>query len=110
MELTAQTPAETPPRVWGKHLWPRTFSNVNRNTPTCVGKTLPRLTLPLPMRKHPHVCGENLYGDTDLALTTETPPRVWGKPDPDAQFSYPVRNTPTCVGKTYVSLIHAVPL
>ena len=51
---------ETPPRAWGKpQRAPRRRSDC-RNTPTCVGKTLPRKLPSSLMRKHPHVRGENL--------------------------------------------------
>ena len=36
-----------------------------------------------------------------MALSTETPPRAWGRQRPDAIHRRDTGNTPTCVGKTH---------
>ncbi len=56
------------------------------------------------MKKHPHLRGEDVATINFTATLMETPPPAWGRP-----FQYlgerPVfRNTPTCVGKTQLSI------
>tara|TARA_R110001583_G_scaffold60475_1_gene179635 strand:+ start:1668 stop:1910 length:243 start_codon:yes stop_codon:yes gene_type:complete len=51
---------ETPPRAWGRREFFPAIEMLNRNTPTCVGKTrYPELPLDL-IWKHPHVRGEDI--------------------------------------------------
>ena len=71
---------ETPPRAWGR---PRNLVRgcfQQRNTPTCVGKTIGNAVIVGTVEKHPHVRGEDLSSLFRSFL--------W------------LRNTPTCVGKT----------
>ncbi len=51
--------AETPPRAWGRHKIDKMISEIDRNTPTCVGKTAPDRATFCFCRKHPHVRGED---------------------------------------------------
>ena len=53
-------PGETPPRAWGRPLYRHAEGHKRGNTPTCVGKTLPRFAAFSARRKHPHVRGEDL--------------------------------------------------
>ena len=69
----------TPPRVWGKLAWFDSACARNRNTPTCVGKTLFDAMLAKIVKEHPHVCGENCPRISYSPLRQGTPPRVWGK-------------------------------
>ena len=55
---------ETPPRAWGRQADGGNPVMVERNTPTCVGKTLRLAAQAFLREKHPHVRGE------DSALTT----------------------------------------
>ena len=71
---------ETPPRAWGRQTITYYVSCSDRNTPTCVGKTIQGLGV--------------FIGDP------ETPPRAWGRPRKSEKISFVDRNTPTCVGKT----------
>ena len=71
-----------------------------RNTPTCVGKTITMGAKPKPAQKHPHVRGEDSPVATKLAAPMETPPRAWGRLLRNCAGIRPLRNTPTCVGKT----------
>ena len=92
--------AETPPRAWGRRLRRIRHRHVNRNTPTCVGKT-GKLTPGFGLsRKHPHVRGEDDFFAAGSCKSQETPPRAWGR-QLAAQSDRRVNgNTPTCVGKT----------
>ena len=96
---------ETPPRAWGKHPNACRAGIWYGNTPTCVGKTISSKGWKLRRRKHPHVRGENLSNATEPMSKPETPPRAWGKPGADASAVLIVRNTPTCVGKTVLSVV-----
>ena len=72
---------ETPPRAWGR---PRNLVRgcfQQRNTPTCVGKTLPNLSPEALRQKHPHVRGEDRAAADEAERTRETPPRAWGRPE-----------------------------
>ena len=91
---------ETPPRAWGRQNQPTACSYHQRNTPTCVGKTLAGLGRFCGGGKHPHVRGEDVLADFAVALSTETPPRAWGRPPHTTCTTPPAGNTPTCVGKT----------
>ncbi len=91
---------ETPPRVWGRLI--DGFKNRNRfrNTPTCVGKTLSKYAEALGVKKHPHVCGEDICSKCKVEKNLETPPRVWGRRFCCCTIQFLTGNTPTCVGKT----------
>ena len=73
-------PMETPPRAWGRLQKPRREVEAVGNTPTCVGKTSTRLDTRPPLRKHPHVRGEDFSAAYINWSRTETPPRAWGRP------------------------------
>jgi len=92
--------AETPPRVWGRPEASFFAAALDRNTPTCVGKTTANWAAMDEVEKHPHVCGEDLYKRQLPRLTRETPPRVWGRHPSAGLGRSDKRNTPTCVGKT----------
>ena len=91
---------ETPPRAWGRLVRSDDTQGNRRNTPTCVGKTCWRRLSLSCCRKHPHVRGEDLAYTSHKAQLWETPPRAWGRPLRPPVPRIPVRNTPTCVGKT----------
>ena len=91
---------ETPPRAWGRQNRKRQKDAKNRNTPTCVGKTLPFKTLQAAIKKHPHVRGEDASLKGMSSRRSETPPRAWGRRHRWARLRLPPGNTPTCVGKT----------
>jgi hypothetical protein len=71
---------ETPPRVWGRRRVRAVRSCNHGNTPTCVGKTKVDVRPWQPLRKHPHVCGEDSLIVQAPEPSAETPPRVWGRP------------------------------
>ncbi len=52
-------------------------------------------------QKHPHVRGEDCRISSPRLNGGETPPRAWGRQSVAGQVVNFVRNTPTCVGKTY---------
>ncbi len=75
-----------------------------RNTPTCVGTTNPAPDMGLAVEEHPHVRGDNAQIKSDAWSEAGTPPRAWGQLrtySPDAPAD---RNTPTCVGTTFLWL------
>ena len=111
---------ETPPRVWGRRLLDRLDQLFLGNTPTRVGKTQQAVDLGLDpgntptrvgkttcyhrrqtgRRKHPHACGEDRQRPSRHSRCAETPPRVWGRLEPQAITELAFGNTPTRVGKT----------
>ncbi len=54
------TPAETPPRAWGRQMPSPSLQVKPGNTPTCVGKTKRKSRKRKARWKHPHVRGEDL--------------------------------------------------
>src|SRR5471032_1278979 len=54
------------------------------------------------MQKHPHVRGEDFAQKVAPVPAIETPPRAWGRLDRVDISLACRRNTPTCVGKTYI--------
>ncbi len=91
---------ETPPRAWGRQNITLTNMGNYRNTPTCVGKTHKKGGKKPPYKKHPHVRGEDATIERRVNDQSETPPRAWGRLNPQAPARGLFRNTPTCVGKT----------
>ena len=71
------------------------------NTPTCVGKTHQCPPRGHGSGKHPHVRGEDSLNLQRCRGRKETPPRAWGRPALRRCSADRVRNTPTCVGKTW---------
>ena len=91
---------ETPPRAWGRLGKLLQHCSALGNTPTGVGKTKGRVVPGLDIGKHPHGRGEDGLPDRQSYSTRETPPRAWGRPDPDQRPEPRRGNTPTGVGKT----------
>ncbi len=73
---------------------------IERNTPTCVGKTFQIKLMYLFTWKHPHLRGEDLTQCQCNLLVVETPPPAWGRPTLCSCYVLRCGNTPTCVGKT----------
>ena len=93
---------ETPPRAWGRPLPTLDQGKQKGNTPTCVGKTATGETPSASNRKHPHVRGEDSTKISCCFSVRETPPRAWGRRGGAINQNVNVRNTPTCVGKTFL--------
>ena len=93
---------ETPPRAWGRHMDGDASLDDWRNTPTCVGKTFYQSQELFFNKKHPHVRGEDTFTSITLQVLSETPPRAWGRLCVSREREHGNRNTPTCVGKTYI--------
>ena len=74
-----QEHTETPPHAWGRPSLLGHRRDLDRNTPTCVGKTQFSATAPNPLQKHPHMRGEDSTGPTNALSTRETPPHAWGR-------------------------------
>ncbi len=94
---------ETPPRAWGRHAEVILVLGEQRNTPTCVGKTIAVVEQRGAVAKHPHVRGEDPDVSAVLCAEGETPPRAWGRLLSLTVILVPPGNTPTCVGKTPVT-------
>ena len=60
-------------------------------------------------KKPPHVRGEDDLLYRRKADLRETPPRAWGRPWWSNHNHGKTRNTPTCVGKTSISMIFMCP-
>ena len=97
--------SETPPRAWGRLVESVEDALKIGNTPTCVGKTTKGARRKTPVRKHPHVRGEDQTTWSPGFVLVETPPRAWGRLEKDQGRKMMPRNTPTCVGKTCLSAI-----
>jgi len=93
--------AETPPHTWGIQPVKMQSMNTSRNTPTHVGNTCRRNTLPGLQRKHPHTRGE-YFSHINLSLpSAETPPHTWGIRIAPRGEAGADGNTPTHVGNTF---------
>ena len=91
---------ETPPRAWGRPYAMHGNRVLFGNTPTCVGKTAQSGCEPAVLGKHPHVRGEDLRERAPSPKSMKHP-HVRGEDQTlYRQTRQPVRNTPTCVGKT----------
>ena len=73
--------AETPPHAWGRRLDVPGRSEKARN---------------------PHMRGEDKSSMASTHWAVETPPHAWGRLVSDEYAVIDERNTPTCVGKTYL--------
>ncbi len=91
---------ETPPRAWGRQTSTSDEERLQRNTPTCMGKTSAREREMAVKEKHPHVHGEDILDMVSPFARMETPPRAWGRQRRAFPVSRCNRNTPTCMGKT----------
>ena len=101
--LTTGTGLETPPRAWGRQAYDSIGHSSVRNTPTSVGKTAEHGLQHRTNRKHPHERGEDVTFLFMVVGCLETPPRAWGRLHTSDTLSGCGGNTPTSVGKTYVS-------
>ena len=91
---------ETPPRTWGRPDLLVKLKDLERNTPTHVGKTGHSVAARNSMPKHPHARGED-DSPVDIGrVPLETPPRTWGRQERVNIRPSSLRNTPTHVGKT----------
>ena len=73
------------------------------NTPTGVGKTCGRGANSGEIKKHPHGRGEDKASHVKPSESVETPPRAWGRQGLAIKATNFLRNTPTGVGKTYLT-------
>ena len=90
----------TSPHAWGKRTDGNLDRAINRNIPTCVGKTR---CAPFSFRllaEHPHMRGENPRLRARCATSGGTSPHAWGKRGGRRSIGRGGRNIPTCVGKT----------
>ncbi len=70
--------AGAPPRAWGGRRIDRSRSNVDRSTPTCVGRTVRPAHLAPGRGEHPHVRGEDTGRLIHRGRGPGAPPRAWG--------------------------------
>ena len=97
---SALTPEGSPPRVRGKHNIRIVVVFCKRITPACAGKTNNINSFKLQNQDHPRVCGENFSNPALVHAGVGSPPRVRGKQRHRQKFTYCVRITPACAGKT----------
>ena len=91
----------SPPRAWGRRPGAARREDIDRFTPTCVGKTFPPGSGIGFIPVHPHVRGEDIRFRVDACVDLGSPPRAWGRRIPEYAEPVTIRFTPTCVGKTY---------
>ena len=91
----------SPPRAWGGLDAVVADDQVDRLTPTCVGRTQPGTAGAPVQPAHPHVRGEDSPCRTNPSGTAGSPPRAWGGPCSSRSPSSRRRLTPTCVGRTW---------
>ena len=92
--------SETPPRAWGRRSISGCGCDHLRNTPTGVGKTAYLYTKSRILWKHPHGRGEDPCESGIYSMSSETPPRAWGRRLAFDDSCSDLGNTPTGVGKT----------
>ena len=90
----------TSPHAWGKQIGDPRLKLVDRNIPTCVGKTDGRPEKKPALPEHPHMRGENFAIMKRTGEMAGTSPHAWGKHREGAARVARNRNIPTCVGKT----------
>jgi len=94
----------SPPRAWGGRIHVLDAQIAQRLTPTCVGRTDGRGQVEVPAAAHPHVRGEDAALGCASLLARGSPPRAWGGQHEDDPERGAARLTPTCVGRTTVTL------
>ena len=90
----------SPPRAWGGLNAAVNILRAGRLTPTCVGRTSTGSLVTRGLTAHPHVRGEDVYGDARGVYEAGSPPRAWGGRVPHNPAGVTDRLTPTCVGRT----------
>src|SRR5437867_2186704 len=90
----------TPPHAWGGRTRRRRACHRDRNTPTCVGRTLTRVLHGGSREEHPHMRGEDPPAYVEPGRPSGTPPHAWGGRHHKSGTLDALRNTPTCVGRT----------
>ena len=68
----------SPPRAWGIPYNLVAYPELVRFTPTCVGNTRRRRSVPGRPSVHPHVRGEYLTAEGEMSSEVGSPPRAWG--------------------------------
>ena len=89
------------PRVWGTQRHGSSHKRHRRFIPTCVGNASPRISLPIFVTVHPHVCGERSRATSWTLSHGGSSPRVWGTPALSLCCAANTRFIPTCVGNAY---------
>jgi len=70
-----------------------------------MGKTIGATEEEAFEKKHPHVHGEDTIKTPKKRPSMETPPRAWGRLARHKAKITQWRNTPTCMGKTWIQCI-----
>ena len=78
----------------------RAFSDSDRNTPACAGKTKDGNLKEELAGKHPRMRGEDIRSETDPVQQSETPPHARGRLRRTGLLNGIHGNTPACAGKT----------
>ncbi len=90
----------SPPHAWGRHQQHLPTSTNLRFTPTCVGKTPLFCFQGMEQKVHPHMRGEDDVKSWCFMWHSGSPPHAWGRRSNWSRFTFLLRFTPTCVGKT----------
>src|SRR5207253_1338127 len=93
----------SPPRRWGSHAQAIHPVNVERFTPTQVGKSDKVKTGDRGISVHPHAGGEVGVDRLQSGAEAGSPPRRWGSPGPANYLIGTIRFTPTQVGKSWTT-------
>ena len=93
---------ETPPQAWGRLIKLNFAAEVDRNTPTGVGKTLHDVLEFTLLKKHPHRRGEDRNRQLKKWRERETPPQAWGRHQSELRGSCLARKHPHRRGEDYL--------
>ena len=91
--------ARSPPRVRGKVMEAKAFTNPIRITPACAGKSKTMTISGSPVKDHPRVCGEKRHSFVRSHFQLGSPPRVRGKANRRRNIRRRCGITPACAGK-----------
>ena len=90
----------SPPRMWVVLNQILGLLQFSRITPTYVGSTVSATLSRIPLKDHPHVCGQYFKGVKVQAFTSGSPPRMWVVPRSYKGACILFGITPTYVGST----------
>jgi len=98
--LSMRITVGSPPRAWGRPELTPPRDHKIRFTPTSVGKTGECYQSATFCPVHPHERGEDSACVLAYRPVFGSPPRAWGRLELERLHGWPVRFTPTSVGKT----------
>ena len=102
-------PIGTPPRLWGKRPHEGPDGEIQRYTPTPVGKTFLPQAHQMMSTVHPHACGENFSAKKKAGRVSGTPPRLWENPVDSTGAPSGNRYNPHACGENSADVILNMP-